>query len=109
MVNFILSQLYPWEKAPRTDEVVHAWSDNKVHKVIAVKVVHTSLLNVVVVVLESTPLGSHAPMPAPSPSFKTIFELVLWNGLQSCHCITPDVVNVIRVPLSSGTEKAIGG
>jgi hypothetical protein len=27
------------------------------------------------------PLGSYAPMPAPSPPFKTVLELVLWNGL----------------------------
>ena len=34
----------------------------------------------------------------PSPPFKTILELVLWNGLQSCCCITPDVINVIKMP-----------
>jgi hypothetical protein len=28
---------------------------------------------------------------APSAPFKTILELVLWNGLQSCRCVTPDV------------------
>jgi len=44
------------------------------------------------------PLGNYAPMPAPSPPFKTILELVLWNGLQSCHRITPDVINVIKMP-----------
>ena len=37
-------------------------------------------------------------MPAPSPSSKTILEMVLWNGLQSCRCITPDVINVIKMP-----------
>jgi len=31
-------------------------------------------------------------------SVKTILELVLWNGLQSCHCITPDVINVVKMP-----------
>jgi hypothetical protein len=30
-------------------------------------------------------------MPAPSPPFKTILE-------QSCHHITPDVINVIKMP-----------
>jgi hypothetical protein len=44
------------------------------------------------------PLGSYAPMPAPGPPFKTILELVLWNGLQSCRYITPDVINVIKIP-----------
>jgi hypothetical protein len=37
-------------------------------------------------------------MPAPSPPFKTIMELVLWNGLQSCRRITPDVINVNKMP-----------
>jgi len=37
-------------------------------------------------------------MPAPSPPFKTNLELVLWNGLQSCRCIIPDVINVIKMP-----------
>ena len=74
------------------------WSDNKVCKLIAVKVLHTSLLNTTMVIFEVLPLGSYAPMPAPSPPFKTILELVLWNGLQSCHCITPNVINVIKMP-----------
>ena len=55
----------------------------------AVKVLHTSLLNTTMVAFKVLPLGSYAPMPAPSPPFKTILGLVLWNGLQSCHCITP--------------------
>jgi hypothetical protein len=37
-------------------------------------------------------------MPEPSQPFKTILEMVLWNGLQSCHCITPDIINVIKMP-----------
>jgi hypothetical protein len=51
-------------------------------------------------------------MPAPSPPFKTILELVLWNGLQACSRIIPDVISVIKMPsfqyflLSSGTEKS---
>ena len=57
-----------------------------------------SLLNTTVVTLKVLPLGSYALMPAPSPPFITILQLVLWNGLQSCHCITPDVINVIKMP-----------
>ena len=72
--------------------------DNKVRKLIAVKVLHASLLNTTVVAFKVLPLGSYALMPAPRPPFKTILELVLWNGLQSCHCITPDVINVIKMP-----------
>jgi hypothetical protein len=47
-------------------------------------------------------------MPAPSPPFKTILELVLWNGFQSCRSIIPDVINLIKNSflLSSGTEKS---
>jgi len=72
--------------------------DNKVRELIAVKVLHTSLLNTTVVAFKVLPLGSQAPMPAPSPPFETILEEVLWNGLQTCHCITPDVINVIKTP-----------
>ena len=63
-----------------------------------VKVLHTSLLNTTMVAFKVLPLGSYAPMPSPSQPFKTILELVLWNGLQSCCCITPDVINVIKMP-----------
>jgi hypothetical protein len=45
---------------------------------LAVKVLHTSLLNTTMVAFEVLPLGSYAPMPAPSAPFKTILELVLW-------------------------------
>jgi len=57
----------------------YMWSDNKVCELIAVKVLHTSLLNTTMV------------------AFK-VLELVLWNGLQSCCCITPDVISVIKMP-----------
>jgi len=50
-----------------------------------------------VVAFKALPLGSYAPMPAPSPPFKTILEMILWNGLQSCLFITPDVINVIKM------------
>jgi hypothetical protein len=85
----------------------YTWSENKVCELIAIKVLHTSLLNITVVTFKVLPLGSYAPMPAPSTPFKTILELVLWNDLQSCHHITPHVINVILslFPLSSGTEK----
>jgi hypothetical protein len=72
-------------------------NNNKVRDLIAVKVLHTSLLNITVVTFKVLPLGSYAPMPAPSPPLKPILELVLWNGLQSCRRITPDVINVIKM------------
>jgi len=72
-------------------------ANNKVRELIGVKLLHTSLLNTTVVAFKVLPLGSYAPMPAPSPPFKTIFEMVLWNGVQSCPCITPDVINVIKM------------
>ena len=62
-----------------------------------VKVLHTSLLNTTVVAFKVLPFGSYVSMPAPSPLFKTVFELVLRNDLQSCCCITPDVINVIKM------------
>jgi hypothetical protein len=74
------------------------WSDSKVRELIAVKVIHTSLLNSTVFAFKVLPLGSYAPMPAPSPPFKTILELVLWNGLRSCRLITHDVISVFKMP-----------
>ena len=62
-----------------------------------VKLLYTSLLNTTVVTFTLLPLGSYAPMPAPSPPFKTILEIVSWNGLQNCRCIIPDVINVIKM------------
>jgi len=73
------------------------WSGNKVRELIAVKVLHTSLLNTTMVAFKVIPLGSYALMSAPSPPFKTILEMVLWNGLQRCRCIIPDVINVIKM------------
>ena len=73
-------------------------SDNKVRELIVAKVLHISLLNTTMVTFKVLPMGSYALMPAPSPPFKTILEMVLWNGLQSCHCITPDVISVIKMP-----------
>ena len=74
------------------------WLDNKFRELIAVKVLHNSLLNTTVFAFKVVPLGSYAPIPAPSPPFKTILELVLWNGLRSYSCIAPDVMNVIKMP-----------
>jgi hypothetical protein len=54
-------------KSEILDCVVHTWSDNKVHELITVKVLHTSLLNIIVVAFKVLPLGSYVPMPAASP------------------------------------------
>jgi len=72
-----LRTCYVLKKDPALRSSVSTWSDNKVHELIAVKVVHTSLLNTTVVTFKVLPLGSYASMPAPSPPFKTILELVL--------------------------------
>jgi hypothetical protein len=73
-------------------------TSNNVRELIAIKVLHTLLLNITVVAFKVLRLGSYAQMPAPSPTFKTILELVLWSGLQNRPCITPDVINVIKIP-----------
>jgi hypothetical protein len=57
-----------------------------------------TLLDITLVAFKGLPLRSYATMPAPSPPFKTISELVLWNGLLSWHRITPDVIDVIKMP-----------
>jgi len=76
----------------------HMFSYNKVRELIAVEVLHTSLLNTTVIAFKVLPFGNYVPMPAPSPPFKTILEQVLWNGLQSCHWISPGFINVIKMP-----------
>jgi hypothetical protein len=74
-----------------------------------VKVLDTSLLNITVVAFKVLPLGSYALMPASSSPFKTILELVLWNGLQSCHRITPDVISVTKFFLYLWQQKKVIG
>jgi hypothetical protein len=44
------------------------------------------------------PKRSYPPIPGPNPPFKTILELVLGNGLQTSRRITPDVINIIKMP-----------
>ena len=63
------------------------WPDNKVRELIAVEVLHTSLLITTVVAFKLLPLGSYEPMPALSPPFKTNLEMVVWNDLQRCPVI----------------------
>jgi len=62
------------------------WSDSKVRELIAVKVLHNSLLNTTVVAFKVLPLGSYAPMPAvvhPSKQFWNWFcgtaSVVYWS------------------------------
>jgi len=93
-LKYIGFSILQWCKALLYD----TWSDSKVRELIAVKVLHTSLLNTTMIAFKVLPFGSYAPMPAPSPPFKIILELVLWNGLQSGRCTNPDVINVIKMP-----------
>jgi hypothetical protein len=44
----------------------HTWSDNKVGKLIAVKVLQASLPHITAVAFKELPLGSYAPMPVPA-------------------------------------------
>jgi len=85
MVYPALLPLMRTPRLPAVDEltplpIIYVWSDNKVRELTAAKVLHTSLLNTTVFAFKVLPLESYAPMPAPSPPFKTILELVLWNG-----------------------------
>ena len=61
--------------------LTHTWIHNKVRELIAVKVLHSSLLNTTVVAFKVLFLGSYTPMPATSPPFKTILEMFLWNSI----------------------------
>jgi hypothetical protein len=55
------------------------------------------MLDITVVTFKVLSLQSYAPMPAPSPPFKTILEMVLWNGLKSCRRIAP-YINIFKMP-----------
>jgi hypothetical protein len=55
-------------------------------------------MNIIAVAFKVLPLGSYVLMSAPSLPLKTILELVLWNGLQSCRRITANVINFIKMP-----------
>jgi len=83
------------------NKVKYTLTDNKVHELVAVKVLHSALLNTTVVAFKVLPLGRYAPIPAPSPPLNTILELVLWNGLQSCRCISPGVISAINMHSSN--------
>jgi hypothetical protein len=54
-------------------------------------------------------------MAAPRPPFKTILKLILWNDLQRYRRITPDIINVIKMPsfqyflYLQEQKKVIGG
>jgi len=52
---------------------MNTWSDNKVRELIAVKVLHNSLLNTTVVTFKVLPLGSYAPMPEPQSTLHNNF------------------------------------
>jgi hypothetical protein len=81
----------------------------KVRELIAVRVLHTSLLKITVFAFEVLPLGSYTPIPASSPPFRTSLEMVLWNGLQRCRCHQCHQNVFLSIfPLSSGTEKVTG-
>ena len=62
--------LFTHKSVPVIFEPPCTWSYTKVRELIAVKVLHTSLLNTTVVAFKVLPLGSYAPMPASSPTFK---------------------------------------
>jgi hypothetical protein len=64
-----------------------------------------------VVAFKVFPLISYAPMPAPSPTFKIVLKLVLWNGLQRCRSVTSDAIKYLFsiFPFPLGTEKSHWG
>jgi hypothetical protein len=87
-------------------------SDNKVRELAAVKVLRTSLLNTTVVALNVLSLGSYASMPAPSPPFETILEMVLCERpselpLYYSWCHQNAFLSIF--PLSLGTEGSLLG
>jgi hypothetical protein len=85
--------------------------DNKVRERIAVKVLHTSLLKTTMVTFKVLPLGSYAPMPAPSPqfwnwfcemAFRAAVVLLLMSSMSS-KCLP------FNISFIFGTKKVTGG
>ena len=64
---------------------VITWSCNKFRELIAVKVLHTSLLNTAVVTFKVLSLGSYAPMPGPRMHCVSCntFNTVSLSGIES--------------------------
>jgi len=75
LISFLMTR--PFICKIFTRRTINTWKVNKVRELIAVKVLHTSLLNTTVVTFKVLPLESYALMSARSPPFKTIMELVL--------------------------------
>jgi len=75
---------------------VRMWLDNKVRELIAVKVLHTSLLNTTMVAFKVLPLGTMHRCQRLVHSLKQFSNW--FCGFQSCRCITPDVINAIKMP-----------
>jgi hypothetical protein len=73
---------------------------NKVRELIAVKMLHTSLLETTVVAFKVLPLESYALMPAPSPPFKTI---LFWNWF----CGMAFRTTVVLLLMSSMSSKCL--
>jgi hypothetical protein len=72
------------------------WSDNKVRELIAVEVLHISLLNISVIAFKVLPLGSYAPMLAPS-------SLLLMSSMSS-KCLLFNILFIF-----GNRKKVIGG
>jgi hypothetical protein len=96
------------------------WCDQKVRELIAVKVLHTSLLNITVIAFKVLPFWSHALMPVTSPPLRTIWNwfcgtafratvvLLHYSWCHQCHqCHQNSSLSIF--PLSSGTENVTGG
>lgn len=86
-------------------------SDNKIYEYTVAKFLHILFLNVTLIPFKISALGtSHHCQCLIHPSL----ELVLWNCLQSCHCITFDVISIIEkchfvnFHYLSGKEKSYG-
>jgi hypothetical protein len=74
------------------------WSDNKVRELIAVEVLHTLLLNITVVAFRVLPLGKLCTSASAQSTLRNNFGIDFVEWLSELSRITPDVINVIKMP-----------
>lgn len=71
------------------------------------KVLHTSFLNITMVIFEILHLGNCVLTPASSPTFNAILELSFSNGFQSWHCTQNLIIRLVNLVLCTYVDNTV--